>query len=302
MPSRITEKAVNYAMNHGVVVVAANGNSGGSIGYPAGYPGVIAVSAIDSHDNIANFSSRGPQTVIAAPGVDVLQQTIDGHGGEKYAKFSGTSMATPMTAAAAALVVSTGITNPEAVKAKLQATADPKDDPEEYGAGIVRADKAVRSALFNQLLVRLLALGAVLFYLRKKIDMALVHSKTALAGITVGGFGLFPLFFTGVLPRLGSYRVFGELLARPFGMWDMIIGYGHNWLLLASCLPVAALSLLTLHTKKVRILTGGFALGVMALEGQLFWSNDAGGLMTRIWLGISMLVCSYFVKNLLAKK
>jgi len=64
----------------GVVVVAAAGNSGRSVGYPAGYPGVIAVSATDKNDNIAWFSSRGPEVAIGAPGVGVTQHDADHDG------------------------------------------------------------------------------------------------------------------------------------------------------------------------------------------------------------------------------
>ncbi|MCT6647177.1 S8 family serine peptidase, partial [Enterococcus faecalis] len=62
--SKVVENAVNHALSKGVIVVAAAGNSGRSVGYPAGYPGVIAVSATDKNDNIAWFSSRGPEVVI----------------------------------------------------------------------------------------------------------------------------------------------------------------------------------------------------------------------------------------------
>ena len=74
--SKILEDAVDHALSKGVIVVAAAGNSGKSVGYPAAYDGVIAVSATDSNDSIAWFSSRGPQVAIAAPGVAVTQQTI----------------------------------------------------------------------------------------------------------------------------------------------------------------------------------------------------------------------------------
>ena len=53
--------AVVAAYNAGLVLVAAAGNSGGAVGYPAAYPEVIAVSATDQNNNLAYFSSRGAE-------------------------------------------------------------------------------------------------------------------------------------------------------------------------------------------------------------------------------------------------
>ena len=101
--SAILEDAVEHAISKGVLVVAAAGNSGRSVGYPAAYEGVVAVSATDASDKIAWFSSRGPQVVVAAPGVAVTQQTVCDGGKNKcelFGTFSGTSMASPHVAKA----------------------------------------------------------------------------------------------------------------------------------------------------------------------------------------------------------
>lgn len=90
------------AWKKGVLLVAAAGNSGpgaNTVIAPARYNSVVAVSAIDSSNNLANFSSNGPEVELCAPGVNILS-TIPGGG---YGKKSGTSMACPHVTGAAAL-------------------------------------------------------------------------------------------------------------------------------------------------------------------------------------------------------
>lgn len=133
------EWACDSAYSHDLLLVAAAGNSGAVI-YPAAYSSVIAVSATDSNDDLAYFSSTGKQVELAAPSVDINSTLLGGGYGEK----SGTSMASPHVAGTAALVWKA---NPswsnDKVRAKLQETAeDISLSTREQGYGLVDAAKA----------------------------------------------------------------------------------------------------------------------------------------------------------------
>jgi subtilisin family serine protease len=113
----------------GMLFVAAAGNDGNNNDtapiYPAAFdlPNVITVAAVDSMGNLAGFSNYGANTVhVAAPGDMILSTVPNG-----YAYMSGTSMAAPHVAGTAALMMSSGITDPAVIKERLIRTARPLD-------------------------------------------------------------------------------------------------------------------------------------------------------------------------------
>jgi len=96
------QQAVDYAWNHGVVVVAAAGNDGSSNRlYPAYYDNCIAVAATDANDNLASWSNYGSWVDVAAPG---SAYSTEPNG--QYGYMAGTSMASPYVAGLAGLVFS----------------------------------------------------------------------------------------------------------------------------------------------------------------------------------------------------
>ena len=157
--ARSSKDAVEHALDAGVVIVAAAGNSGKKVGWPAAYPGVVAVSATDDTDKIAWFSSRGPEVAIAAPGVGVTQQTVCNGGRDKceiFGTFNGTSMASPHVAGVAAMIESLGVTRGDAVREALYESARApgrrrcqalrRRDPRRRGGGVARLLAALRAA------------------------------------------------------------------------------------------------------------------------------------------------------------
>ncbi|MBD2609370.1 S8 family serine peptidase [Scytonema hofmannii FACHB-248] len=107
-PNSVLESALKYASSKGAIVVMAAGNDSGlQPGYPARYADQtgIAVGAVDKNNQLASFSNLAgfnPLTYVTAPGVDVYS-TLPGN---KYASYSGTSMATPHVAGVVALMLS----------------------------------------------------------------------------------------------------------------------------------------------------------------------------------------------------
>lgn len=133
-PSPALRAAGEYALEAGVVPVAAAGNRGGpdSVSYPAAYDEFVGVSATTADDGIARFSSRGDGVDIAAPGAEIYGPAPDG-----YRTLSGTSMAAPHVAGAVAHVVADGVPAAAAVERLRETAADLGVPAAEQGAGLV---------------------------------------------------------------------------------------------------------------------------------------------------------------------
>lgn len=153
-------EAVRYAKARNCLLIGAAGVGGGKdIIYPAAYPEVLAISAVDQKGKLTDYTSRGPAIDLAAPGgknrqgeyTGILQNTIR-QGDARisgYYQWAGTSMSAAHVAGVAALIYSTGVSGADQVRDILQNTAQSKGakgKKEGYGAGIVDAGKAVAKA------------------------------------------------------------------------------------------------------------------------------------------------------------
>ncbi len=146
--SRAMEDALDsiIANNDRILFVAAAGN-GGNAGYlyPASFdsPGMMSVASVDKYKNRSSFSQYNDQVDISAPGSSVLS-TVPGN---KYATYSGTSMATPHVAAVAALIWSHHSRKTAAeIRDALESSAEDlgtygRDDY--YGNGLVNTKAAL---------------------------------------------------------------------------------------------------------------------------------------------------------------
>jgi subtilisin family serine protease len=138
--NRALYDAIRAAYQRGVLLVAAAGNNGEQVLYPAAYPEVIAVAASTRGDDHAWFSNEGPEVELIAPGMDLLTTSLGGH----YSTKSGTSFAVPLVVGVAALMFSVGLNDSVAIRDCLTSTAESLGlSATAQGYGMVDAERAV---------------------------------------------------------------------------------------------------------------------------------------------------------------
>lgn len=143
--SRLVADAVLYAQERGSVIVASSGNEGmNAIAYPAAYPGVISVGAVEGQGDHLDFSNSGEQLSIAAPGYQVNAAW----GNDMLTAFSGTSASAPFVSGAIAATMSANpnMTAQQAANLVLKLSNDaglPGNDAD-YGAGILDVGRVMQ--------------------------------------------------------------------------------------------------------------------------------------------------------------
>jgi subtilisin family serine protease len=145
----LLEKVIGSLIAAGYIIVAAVGNDGPAAPplYPASYPNVVGVTAVDAHHHVLIEAARGPQVMFAAPGAD-LAAAADGH---TFTAMRGTSFAAPFVAA----LLGTALTAPNAadaaaaIDALAKAAVDlgPPGRDLTYGFGLVGADYRIEPTL-----------------------------------------------------------------------------------------------------------------------------------------------------------
>jgi serine protease len=162
--SRTIEQAVAFAYGSGATIICAAGNDfedGNPPSYPAAYNDYcIAVGAVRYDDARAYYSNTGAYLDVVAPGGDLLvDQNGDGYPDGiiqqtfttdprkfNYYFFQGTSSAAAHVSGVAALLVSRGVADPDAVRAAIEGTArdvGPTGGDAQYGWGVVDAHAAL---------------------------------------------------------------------------------------------------------------------------------------------------------------
>jgi type VII secretion-associated serine protease mycosin len=158
LQSRPVRAALQDAYDHNVVVVASAGNAGNASGaagtgqapysFPADYPGVLAVGAVNSSGQVSSFSSENLSVQVAAPGDRVPAQGRDG----QYWYVSGTSPACALTAGVVALIKAKypTLTDAQVISAitssTMRSTRPRGGWDEQIGFGVVDAAGALTAA------------------------------------------------------------------------------------------------------------------------------------------------------------
>jgi thermitase len=158
---QLEREAIQYARNHGVVVVASAGNSVGRISYPAHYEETISVGSLRADGQPSSFTSRLTRVDLSAPGESIYSPGWDAFFGDYwddvfYSDFrpvTGTSFSTAIVTGAVALVKSVAPEyGTEQVRGVLTGTAtpiSPSGPVAGTGAGQLNVEAAVRNAVYG---------------------------------------------------------------------------------------------------------------------------------------------------------
>jgi subtilisin family serine protease len=163
--SRAVKKAIDDAIEAGIVVVVAAGNRGEHLvgggvdedcmSYPASYEEVIAVAAVAQTLAKTAFSDYGPGIDVSAPGIDLLST----YGDADFALWSGTSFSAPFVSGAVALILEKyPCLSPEDVRTLLMQTAQPDNNSDLaglMGAGVVDLDALTQALTAERCSLRL---------------------------------------------------------------------------------------------------------------------------------------------------
>jgi serine protease len=300
------------------------------VGYPAAYPGVVAVASTQFDESTTFYSNWGKEIDVAAPGgntrVDqngdgkpdgVLQHTIvPGNTSQTdYLWFMGTSMASPHTAGVAALIMGAGVKRPEAVEAILLGTArapkggsatDGRVD-DHYGAGIVDANAALKKAKDGKgagefgLAAAMSLLGIALMR-RRGVAVEKLGLGFA-AALIAGSSGLF--FLPELLPQSWTHaHAVGAALSDGFA-GTLAGAIGPNPLVLSALAPLA-LTVLLYGVRRLRPALAGFGFGV---AGALLFAAISGtvdvhympNVLDPIWLAVHAGVAGLLATAVLRK-
>jgi len=153
-PDEEIHLALLLAISKGIFVITAAGNEGpdlDTVGYPAGFPEIVAVGSIDRRKRLSQFSSRGRQVDVVAPGDEITSC----YPPRSYATLSGTSMATPFISGVVALALAkhrkiggkTPLrTQQDLIEHLCRTSADAGLDGFDplYGCGIVNPEKLIK--------------------------------------------------------------------------------------------------------------------------------------------------------------
>lgn len=144
----------NYVERKGALLIAAAGNEGGKVGFPAASSKFMAVGAINERNVLASFSNRGKEISVVAPGTNILSTfptyhvTANDSGlPMNYASLNGTSMATPIVSAQAALIFSRfPYSKPSEVRKLIENNTLDLGEPNKdalYGNGLINISKSL---------------------------------------------------------------------------------------------------------------------------------------------------------------